>query len=80
MSERKKSSTRCRRVGHRRNTSKGRTLNLSWMSFRRVSDGAPALIDWLGDKGYTDLKYDIRSGTAIDVDEEERSASVVFPK
>ncbi len=50
---------------------KARALHLSWLSFQRISDGAPALIDWLCGKGCTDLKYDIRSGTGSDRDEEE---------
>jgi len=52
-------------------SSKGRTLQLSWLYFQRISDGAPALIDWLCGRGCTDLKYDIRSGTGSNRDEEE---------
>ena len=52
-------------------SSKGRTLLLNWISFKRISDGAPALIDWLCGRGCTDLKYDIRSGTGSNRDEEE---------
>ena len=49
----------------------GRTLHLSWMSFRCISDGAPALISWLCAKGCTDLKYDLPSSTDLDPSEEE---------
>ena len=49
--------------------SKGHTLHLGWLSFKSISEGAPALIDWLCAKGCTDLKYDIRSGTGFDQDE-----------
>lgn len=52
-------------------SSKGRALHLGWVSFQRISDGAPALIDWLCGRGCTDLKYDILSGTGSDRDEDE---------
>jgi Zn-dependent protease len=52
-------------------SSKGRLVHLSLLSFRRIRDGAPALIDWLCAKGCTDLKYEMHSGTAPDPDEAE---------
>jgi hypothetical protein len=52
-------------------SSKGPTLRLSWMTFSRIRDGAPVLIDWLCAKGGTDLKYEMHSGTALEADEEE---------
>jgi Zn-dependent protease len=52
-------------------SSKGRALHLSWLSFQRLSDGAPALIDWLCAKGCADLKYDLRSGAELDSGEED---------
>jgi hypothetical protein len=48
----------------------GRTLHLSWVSFQRISDGAPALTDRLWAKGSADLKYDLRSSAAFDAGEE----------
>ena len=48
---------------------KGRTLQLSWASFRRISDGAPVLLDWLCAKGGTDFKYDLRAGASYSTDE-----------
>ena len=51
--------------------SRGRTLHLNWVTFRRVSDGAPALVDWLCGQGCTDLKYDIRASTGVGSEEDE---------
>jgi hypothetical protein len=36
---------------------KGQTVQLSWVSFSRVSDGAPALVDW--------LRANVRHGSQI---------------
>ena len=49
----------------------GRAVHLNWLSFRRLNDAAPALVDWLCGKGCTDLKYDIRPGTAGGLEEDE---------
>jgi hypothetical protein len=41
--------------------SQGRSLHLTWLSFRSLPDGAPALVAWLRAKGCTDFKYDLRA-------------------
>ena len=51
-------------------SSKERTLQLGWASFTRISDGPPALLDWLCAKGGVDFKYDVLAGTGPDTDEE----------
>jgi Zn-dependent protease len=51
--------------------SQGRTLHLNWVCFRCVSEGAPALVDWLCRQGCTDLKYDIRAGAGGSPEEDE---------
>lgn len=51
-------------------SSTGRTLHLNW-SFQSITDGAPALIDWLCAKGCDDLRYDLRLGADLDSGEEE---------
>lgn len=52
-------------------SSEGRTLQLRWISFKRISEGAPALIDWLCAKGCTDLKYELHSGFGLDPEDEQ---------
>ncbi|MBM3847263.1 MAG: site-2 protease family protein [Verrucomicrobia bacterium] len=52
-------------------SSEGRRLQLSWASFRRISDGAPALVDWLCMRGGTGFTYDIVPRTSSIEDEEE---------
>jgi Zn-dependent protease len=49
----------------------GRTLHLNWLSFRRVSEGAPALVDWLCRQGCTDFKYDLSAGTGGSGEEDQ---------
>lgn len=49
---------------------KGRTLQLNWVSFTQIGEGAPALLDWLAGKGGSDFKYDIVSGTDLGAEEE----------
>jgi Zn-dependent protease len=39
----------------------GTTLCLPWLAFRQVIDGAPALIQWLREKGCDDFRYAFRS-------------------
>ena len=51
--------------------SQGRTVHLSWMSLCGVSEGAPALVDWLCLRGCTDFKYDIHAGTGGSPEEDE---------
>lgn len=52
-------------------SSKGRSLHLSLVSFTRISDGAPALTDWLCAKGATAFTYDIAPRTSLTPEEEE---------
>jgi Zn-dependent protease len=40
-------------------TRKDLRLHLEWVTFNRVSDGAPALVEWLCDKGCVDFKYEL---------------------
>jgi len=49
-------------------TREGLLLNLSWLNFERVGDGAPALVDWLCAKGCTSLRYGFHAGSGIDED------------
>ena len=51
-------------------SSEGRLLRLSFASFTRLSDGAPALLDWLCARGGSDFKYDIVAGTGLSSDED----------
>ncbi len=46
-------------------------LTLSWFSFHRLIDGAPALINWLCANGCTDFKYDFMVGPSLDEEEKE---------
>lgn len=43
----------------------GRTLQLSWASFHRTGDGAPALLGWLCARGGSGFKYDILPETGL---------------
>lgn len=52
-------------------SSKGRALHLSWVGFLQISEGAPALADWLCAKGAVEIKYDILAGTSTGADEKE---------
>ena len=51
--------------------STGKTLQVNWASFTRISDGAPALIDWLCAKGGAEFRYDIVSGASPIADGEQ---------
>jgi Zn-dependent protease len=46
-------------------TRKQMLLNLSWISFEQVSEGAPALIEWLCANGCSDIRYGFHAGTGI---------------
>jgi hypothetical protein len=43
-------------------TRKKQVLNLSWVGFERVDEGAPALVEWLCDRGCSDIRYVFREG------------------
>jgi Zn-dependent protease len=51
-------------------SSEGQKLQLGWLSFVRLADGAPALLDWLCTKGAGDVKYEMISGTGSDDDQQ----------
>jgi Zn-dependent protease len=40
-------------------------IRLMWVSFRSLADGAPALVQWLCDKGCGDFKYEFHPGTGF---------------
>jgi hypothetical protein len=48
-----------------------RNLHLGWLTCRRLSDAAPALVNWLSGKGCTGFKYELGTGLAGNLAEEE---------
>lgn len=48
----------------------GLILRFNWLTFNRVFDGAPALVDWLCAKRCIDLKYDWHAGGYTDQGED----------
>ena len=41
-------------------------VEVAYVTFKRVADGAPAQVDWLCDQGCTDFKYDFQAGAGSD--------------
>jgi hypothetical protein len=44
----------------------GLLLSLNYLSFERLSEGAPALVNWLCSKGCLDFKYSFQPGFGFD--------------
>ncbi len=50
-------------------TRKGLAINVSFVLFRSIADGPPALVEWLGEKRCVGFKYDFEPGTPMDDEE-----------
>jgi hypothetical protein len=51
----------------------GKVLNFQWLTFTRVSEGAPAFVAWLDAQGCREFTYDIHAN--LDVPDDQNDAS-----